>query len=327
MINFRYHLVSLVAVFLALGIGVIMGTAVIDSAVVDRLESQQDGLEDDINAVRDENGRLRDELGELRGASDQLAEEGSQRLLDGALEGAPVLVVGIRGVDDEGLDDLTSIIQTADADYQGTLWLTDRFLLDDEDERRDLAEVLGFNDFATAGSLRSAAVNRLTGVLRQEAPAEGPADPGAEAPAEEIGIVTQLREAGFVDLDGLEDDAVPSLPAGTRVVVLSGRGNDVPDEDLALPLVRSLVRERGDVPPAPVLAVEATPDTGEGEDTWLVPIRDDDDLAAAVSTVDNIDEFAGRLAAVLAVQDLAAPRYGHYGRGEGAQRLLPAPVE
>ena len=55
MINFRYHLVSIVAVFLALGIGIIMGTAVIDRAVVDRLERQQDDLDKRIDDVRSEN--------------------------------------------------------------------------------------------------------------------------------------------------------------------------------------------------------------------------------------------------------------------------------
>jgi hypothetical protein len=318
MINFRYHLVSLVAVFLALGIGVIMGTAVIDSAVVDRLESQQKGLENDISAVRDENDRLRSELGDLRDASEQLAEEGSQRLLDGALDGQPVLVVGVRGVRPEGLDDLTSIIQTADADYQGTLWLTDRFVLDDDDERRDLAEVLGFSA-TSASSLRAAAVNRLSRLLRQESPEEQPA--GA------VDLIAGLREAGFVDVEGLEGDATPALAPGTRVVVLSGTGADVADEQLALPLVRSLVRPLSGLPAAPVLAVEATPETPDEGDTWLLPIRQDDVLSSSVSTVDNVDEFAGRLAAVLAVQDLGGPRYGHYGRGEGAQRLLPAPVE
>jgi len=322
-INFRYHLVSLVAVFLALGIGVIMGTAVIDSAVVDRLENQQEGLERDISSVRDENGRLRDELGALRDANEQLAQEGSQRLLDGALTGAPVLVIGVRGVHPEGFDDLTSIIQTADADYQGTLWLTDRFVLDDEDERRDLAGLLGFSPEANAGSLRSAALTRLAGLLRQGLPAGPPAE--GEDPTPDL--VTNLREAGFVDVEGLADDATPVLAPGTRVVIVSGEGAEVPDSDLALPLVRSLVRPRTTLSPVPVLAVDATrPTTAEGE-TWLRAIRDDEALSAAVATVDNIDEFAGRLAAVLAVQDLGDERVGHYGRAEGAQRLLPAPVE
>ena len=37
MISFRYHLVTIVAVFLALGLGVLAGTTVLDQALVDRL--------------------------------------------------------------------------------------------------------------------------------------------------------------------------------------------------------------------------------------------------------------------------------------------------
>ena len=40
MLNFRFHVVSLVAVFLALAIGIIMGSTVIDRALVDTLEEQ-----------------------------------------------------------------------------------------------------------------------------------------------------------------------------------------------------------------------------------------------------------------------------------------------
>jgi hypothetical protein len=335
-INFRYHLVSLVAVFLALGIGVIMGTAVIDSAVVDRLEAQQQGLEAQISDVRTENDELRTQLRDLREASEQLAAEGSERLLDGALRGQPVLVVGVRGVEAEGLRDLESIIQTADAQYQGTIWLTDRFALDDDDERRDLAGVLGFTSDTGAASLRSAAISRLSLLLRRQAPVEEDPDPSEGAEEAEEGVqeqadlVVALREAGFVDVEGLDTGSSPQLRPGTRVVVLSGSGAAVDDRDLALPLIRSLVREIAGLPPAGVLAVEATPAAGEDEGeaaSWLSAIRADDQLATRVSTVDNIEEFAGRLAAVLAVQELGVPRYGHYGRGEGAQRLLPAPVE
>jgi hypothetical protein len=333
-INFRYHLVSIVAVFLALGIGVIMGTAVIDSAVVDRLEAQQQGLEARMAEVTQENDELRTELGELREARDRLADEGGQRLLDGALRGAPVLVVGVRGVAVDGLDDLRSIIETADADYQGTLWLTDRFALDDEDERRDLAQALGFAEEANGPSLRSAAISRLSLLLRRQAPAApGSTDPAAPGEttvgttAGDADLLPALREAGFLDIEGPEDDSMPAPPPGTRVVVLSGEGADVANDELAVPLVRALVREATTAPAAPVLAVEATPEAVDDATIWLSPIRGDERLSARVATVDNLDEFAGQLAAVLALQDLASARYGHYGRGEAAQRLLPAPVE
>ena len=44
MINFRFHLVSLTAVFLALGIGIAVGATVVDRATVDFLETRLKGV-------------------------------------------------------------------------------------------------------------------------------------------------------------------------------------------------------------------------------------------------------------------------------------------
>ena len=50
------------------------------------------------------------------------------------------------------------------------------------------------------------------------------------------------------------------------------------------------------------------------------------DASARLSTVDNLESPMGQTATVLALEDLGVPRYGHYGVGPGAQRVLPAPA-
>ena len=320
MINFRYHLVSIIAVFLALGVGIIMGTAVIDRAVVDRLERQQDDLDRRIEDVRSENGQLRSELRDERDAAQQLADEGSQILLDGTLSGTPVLVVGVRGVEIAGLDDLLVLLTRAQADYRGTLWLTDRFRVDDDEERRDLAEALGMRPDATAGALRSAAITRVSDALRT------PTSPGPDPAA---AVLPALREAGFLDYDapeGVPSDSFAAF-AGARIVVMSGVDAPVPDKQLMVPFARALVEARAERTAAAVLAVSGQPAETAETDTFLGPIRENHDIGDHLSTVDDIDDFAGRLASVLALADLGIGRFGHYGRGPGAQRLLPAPAE
>ncbi|HYH28079.1 MAG TPA: copper transporter, partial [Actinomycetota bacterium] len=59
MISFRFHLVSLVAVFLALGLGILAGTTVLDRQIVSQLERQTDrlsrtaeGLREDVRALQ-----------------------------------------------------------------------------------------------------------------------------------------------------------------------------------------------------------------------------------------------------------------------------------
>jgi hypothetical protein len=333
MINFRYHVVSLIAVFLALAIGVIMGSAVIDRAIVDRLETQQAGLREDIREVEETNDQLRAENDELREAAAQLTEEGSQRLLTGALADVPVLVVASRGVEDDGFDAMLSLLGTSGADRRGTLWLTDRFELDDEDEQRDLAAALDAPEDMDVESLRALALTRLSAELRETigaAPDDGtpvdPADPTATQPA----VIAALRDAGFLDYDapdGEPDDGAIALPPGTQLVLASGEQADVAPETLAVPLAGLLVDEREGLPAIGVLATEARSTLDEPLHEFVTLLRDDDDVAAGLSTVDNIDDFAGRLAAVLALADLRDGQVGHFGQGPGAQRLLPAPPE
>ena len=62
MLNLRYHIVSLVAVFLALGIGVIVGVTVINHGIVDQLQKRLDGVEASDRKTRSDNDRLSNQL-------------------------------------------------------------------------------------------------------------------------------------------------------------------------------------------------------------------------------------------------------------------------
>jgi hypothetical protein len=233
----------------------------------------------------------------------------------------PVLVVGARGIDTNGLDSLVTLLGRAKADYRGTLWLTDRFTLDNQSEVSDLAEILGFRSDASVGTLRSAAVTRLALALRPAI--------GTPLPDQEGAVITAMRNKGFLDYsapEGVDAKVFPTLAAGTRIVVASGTGAVVPDAQLMLPFVRNLVVTRPDRGPVPVLAAASMPPDATAADTFIGPIRKDRELADRMSTVDDLDEFSGQMAAVLALGDLGAGRFGQYGRGDGAQRLLPAPA-
>src|SRR5579862_9914797 len=64
MINFRFHLVSLIAVFLALGLGILVGSTVVDQKIVNTLDNE-------IKNARKENSAR-------AATSKQLADENSQ---------------------------------------------------------------------------------------------------------------------------------------------------------------------------------------------------------------------------------------------------------
>ena len=58
MINFRFHVVSLIAIFLALALGVVIGAGVIDRGVVDTLNSRLDRVEAKSDRIQSENDKL-----------------------------------------------------------------------------------------------------------------------------------------------------------------------------------------------------------------------------------------------------------------------------
>ena len=350
MLNFRFHVVSLVAVFLALAIGIIMGSTVIDRALVDTLEDQQQSLRGTLDDLTEENRSLRQELDDLREGSERLASEGGERLLADTLADVPVLLVAVRGVDTAVLDDLVQLLDTAGAVDQGTLWLTERLLADDEGELADLAESLGVREgTADAEELRTATVQQVAAAIRGAvdegrdagaggAPPDGEVGEGTAGPGagDALAVLIALRGAGFVEYDapdGGPDDVADLAVTGTRVVLVSGATAEVPDRDLAVPLARALVARGGsDEPAVALLAAEAVPpvdaeaEAEAREPAAFVGVLRDEDVGDRLSTVDNLDAFAGRLAAVVAIQDLGAGQRGHYGVGPGAQRLVPDPT-
>ncbi|MGH2475144.1 MAG: copper transporter, partial [Candidatus Limnocylindrales bacterium] len=208
MINFRYHLVSLTAVFLALGVGLLLGTTFLDDALEDQLKSDLEELEHDLDRAGERNAELRRQLDAFDEEAGGLDEQLGARLFDGQLLGQPVLVVAPRGIDEGLVERVTTALDQADADVMGTWWLTDRLLLDDEDEVAQLAEAL---DLSTddAGRLRNSLAAQLADVLygaidlpttsdaAGAGAAVGTGQAQQAAPAEPE-LLARLREAEFV---------------------------------------------------------------------------------------------------------------------------------
>ena len=342
MVNFRYHIISLIAVFLALAIGVVMGSAVIDKAVVETLEDQQAAIDTRVDQVIAENDALLATVAEMQERSQRLSDEAGH-LMVGSLDDVPVVVLAMRGIQSERVDDLEALLASAGVDAAGTVWFTDRLALVDQEQRRDLARVLGRSENLAPNVLRAIAVAAVADALVAPGGGAAPSDqdsggdgggsepvvpPVEEAPPPDLSSSTlvDLRVAGFIDFEapqGEEPATVALGTPGTRVVLVTGPGSQLEPTQWARPLVEALVGQPPDPPRLPVLVVDAHPDGVPEEGGFTEALRADDTLSARLSTVSRIDDFAGELATVLALQDLGEGQVGHYGRD--AQRLIPAP--
>jgi hypothetical protein len=340
MINFRYHLVSLTAVFLALAVGILLGASVVNGGLVDGLRGQLGSVKDDVGRVDQQNQLLRKDLDSWT----EFSTKAGPGLLAGRLQGVPLLLLGVRGINADRFDELRSDLVSADARVQGTVWLTSKMQLDRQENVRALSETfdLGTTD---AEVVRRAVLGRLATELVQGSPAPSSTTtltvptggvttlPGATTTAPVAaprgGVLAALAAGSFVDIDspdaGRFDTSLP-VPAGTRFVVASGDGADVPDGQGAIPLVRALADTLGTS--TRVMAVEpGRPAQGRDPEVrarFIGPLRaEGKELDAHVSTVNNVEDFKGRVAAVLALVDLGVGRVGHYGVGSGADRLVP----
>ena len=344
MINLRYHIVSITAVFLALGIGLTLGSTFLDRVTVDTLKHQLDTVEVQVRDTRTENEALAARVDSLERRDAGFADELPERALAGHLDAVPVLVVAVRGVDESLHDAAVGALASAGADVSGTWWLTDRWALDDPDEVSELASVLGVSTDDPDRLRRNGAIRVAELLTTAAQPPVTPdpaavdaAVPGGEAQvppapeAEEPALVASLEEAGFLDyeaLAGAPDDRVLLPGASARFVVVSGSLPESGQNRFAAALLEEAIADGA----GPFLAaqgeVDLRDDDGpapedERRTTFVGPLREGELTRDRLSTIDDLDTAAGLAALVLAVEDLGDLRTGHFGVASGAARLLP----
>jgi hypothetical protein len=311
MINLRYHIVSLVAVFLALTVGIVMGSTVIDRAIVDGLRSQVQRVDRRADGTAAENRRLAGQLDVMRSFADQARDQ----LVEGHLRGVPVLVVMVQGVDRKSVEELRATLATAQAVPAGTLLLTNKLRLENDADTRGLAGALGVTS-ASPETVRRQVLTRLASVL--------------DGNSSDSSLIPTLAAAGFVGYEPPASASVTttslgltSFPvAGLRLVLVSGAGAEVGDDQLAVPFAQLL--SQGSAASSRLVAAESGQDTPGGRAVFVGPLRAEGGVAPRLSTVDNLESPMGQAAVVLSLEDLVVPRTGHYGVGPGSQRLLPS---
>jgi hypothetical protein len=303
LISFRYHLVSIVSVFLALALGVLVGTTVVNQGVIDDLSNRVNSSVERAEEARKQVGDLQQQL-ETWGSFASAAEP---LLVEGRLTGNDVVIVTQEGVDAGDLERVRRALQDAGGKVVAELVITRRMALTEEAARTELAELVGSSQSADPVALAEAAAERLASRLTA-----GPGLPDED-------LLDTLRAAGFLVLRG----GGTSEDIGTtfQSVVLLAGGNDPRVVDPARflqPLATSLVESS-----RPLVAAETT----ETAPPFVALIRNNGALDGDLVTVDNADQIPGRVAIVLGLRDLLASpgRGGDYGVKDGASAILPRP--
>ena len=306
MINFRFHVVSIIAVFLAIAIGTVLGSAFVGRGVVDRLQNQIDRVQKNADEANSENERLKSDAGATARYIDQTAAYAVGR----SLPGVTVAVVSERGLEGGVLDAQATLARDAGAAVPGVVWLEERWSLSRAEDLTALRAATGLTTRAPA-ALRTQAAALLGQRLAAGAPATGD------------DVLTNLANADFVTLSGVAGSPAPTAAdfvAGARGLVLGGPQSPLPDG--VEPALAGGMLDGA----AKVVVGEAFVATEEVTDraTWIDSIADADALRNRLSTVDDVEGTAGQVASVLALAELGAGGHGNYGLGRDP--TVPAKV-
>ncbi len=123
MIDFRYHLVSIVAVFLALAVGIAIGAGALQNPTLKALNRTSRAQEQQVESLLATERRLQHQIG-----SDQaFAQAGSQVLLSRLLDGQRVVLVSAPGADGQTISGVTTALRQAGAQVIGQVGLQQSF--------------------------------------------------------------------------------------------------------------------------------------------------------------------------------------------------------
>jgi hypothetical protein len=301
-ISFRYHLVSIIAVFLGIALGVVVGTSALHGAVVGDLRSQVSDTKKNSSALAAQNQVLR-----ARSANaDLLAQTFGAKIAGSALAKTPVVLLGAPGAPKGLRDEMAAQVRAAGGTVAANLQLSKHF----SDPRR-------------ANDIRSLATSGLHPIGLQLPTTD---DAGTLAGAL-LGFVlhghgqsTDLAQviAGFGTLNMIKADS-PSVAPG-KLVLLVAPGA-LPKDDEAGRMLLSFSAQLGASTGGPTVVIgDPASNTAGG---LVALVRDDEVANKAVSTVDDANSPLGELTVVLTAADTLAGRKGHYGTGADTDGLLP----
>jgi hypothetical protein len=307
-INFRYHVVSLTAVFLALAIGLVVGTAALNGPLSDQLKNQVGSLTKQNQTYRDRIIQLETEAGK----QEAWAQQGAPLMLPGRLANRHVLVVATSQTA-AAVGKVVDYLKMANATVTGQVEIQDRFF--DPNSKANLLDVangalpagltgipLNSNGVETASYLLAAALITHNPPLAVDAVRT---------------VVTAFKEGNFVVPTG---DL--TQPADAVVVVA---GEPYPDSAGDAKNFNVLTMVEGFSKPAPTV-VAASGAAGAGN--VIGAVRGDPKLSKTISTVDNVTTPYGQVCVPLALAEfLATTKPGHYGVAGGNSAMLPKPAK
>lgn len=321
MIDFRYHLVSIVAVFLALAIGIVVGATALKPAVTRTLAHEAQAEKKANRSLYAHNSQLKNQIQ----ADESFAAAAEPRLLRDLLSGQSVVLVLAPGSDGTSVSGVTRALHEAGAALTGEVVLTPQFF--DTSAVNEQAMTSAAAHLAPAGMVppKSAPDPQISG---QQAVAQVLAETIAAkdglptlTQSDVNKILSRLGSGGYIQVRGTGGSASLSGQATMAVVMIPGT---VPPAKTSGPFNLALVSLTRDLAETTRPTLMTGPLLGTGPRSAVQAITSGS-VGPALTTVDNAETVIGQILVSQALAKLLVPgaRPTAYGVRPGT---VPSPA-
>ena len=319
MIDFRYHLVSIVSIFLALAVGIVLGAGPLQGELGDTLTNEVAGL-------RQDKAELNEQLSEANAgieARDSYIGETNPIVLDATLVGQRVAVVVLPGADAAVVDATEATLRSAGSTVVSTTSVGDSWASADvavvtarDTAVREAASSAGV-DVSDSGSVSPRDVLLAALLARPAADATDAVEPDRARAA-----LDTLAGADLLDV------ATDDFQIADLVVVVAGATteSDRPAQEEAADRWVDLIIALDARTSGSLVAGESS--TVEDGVDVVFSVRNDETAREGVSTVDNAGSALGQASIVHGLVQQRAGEVGQYGLADGADAPyapVPAP--
>ncbi|BBU22878.1 copper transporter [Mycobacterium xenopi] len=313
MISLRHHAISLAAVFVALALGVVLGSGLLSDTVLSGLRAEKRDLHAQIDTLNDQKNVLNEKLS----AANDFAAQMAGRVVHDALTGKSVVVFRTPDAKDDDVEAVSKLMGQAGAAVSGTLRLTQEFV--DANSAEKLRSVVNSSIVPAGAQLSTKFVDQgsqagdLLGIallINRD-----PAVPTVDDAQRDV-VLAALRDTGFISYPS---DA--HIGAANAAVVITGGalGEDAGNQGVSVARFAAALAPHG---AGTVLAGREGSASGPAA---IAVTRADPGMSSAITTVDDVDAEPGRITVVLGLHELINGGHtGQYGIGHGATSLTVA---
>jgi hypothetical protein len=321
LIDFRYHLVSIVAVFLALAIGIVVGSQALAPAVQSSLKQVSSNEAKQIRSLYAHNAQLKAQIA----ANESFAEAGERGLLHGLLDGQQVVLVLAPNTDGPTVDGVTSALQQAGATVTGQVLLSAQFFdtgAVTEQQLQSTARNLAPTGLTLPSSASESQISGQQAAAQVIAAAIANKDGVPTLSQQQTqGIMAGFGSSQFLKINGPDGSSSLSGQGTMAVVVAPGT---VPPSKTSGPFNLALISLTNDLQEVSKGAVLVGPLLGSGPGSAIDAVISGA-AGVTLTTVDNADTTTGQIIVAQALAELLKPNATPTAYGV-RQNRVPSPA-